>query len=60
MKELKCQNCNGVEFTEGTDFMAVKPLDKKLSMGSNKIYTFCLNCGEVHSIRIENPSKFKK
>ncbi|MEW9503116.1 hypothetical protein [Jeotgalibacillus marinus] len=60
MKESKCQNCNGLEFAEGTDFMPIKPLDKKFSMGSNKIYTFCLNCGEVISIRIENPSKFKK
>ncbi|WP_412967621.1 hypothetical protein [Fredinandcohnia sp. 179-A 10B2 NHS] len=59
MKDIKCQRCNGVEFREGTDFMAIKPLDKKFSTGSNKIYTFCLNCGEVVSIRIENPSKFK-
>ena len=59
-KELKCQKCNGIEFVEGTDFMPIKPLDSKLSMGSSKIYTFCLNCGEVNSIRVENTSKFKK
>jgi hypothetical protein len=40
--------------------MAVKPLDKKFSTGSNKIITFCLNCGEVISIRVENPEKFRK
>lgn len=55
-----CPKCNCDEFTEGSDFMPIKPLDKKLSMGSNKIYTFCLNCGEIISIRIENPEKFRK
>ncbi|MDQ0162925.1 putative nucleic-acid-binding Zn-ribbon protein [Bacillus alveayuensis] len=60
MNENKCLKCGGVEFAEGTDFMPIKPLDKKFSMGLNKIYTFCLKCGEVVSTRIENPSQFKK
>lgn len=56
--EKQCPNCNGNEFREGTDFMPIK--EKKSSFsGSNKIYTFCLNCGEVVSIRIENPKKFR-
>ncbi|MEC1524603.1 hypothetical protein P9D43_21600 [Neobacillus niacini] len=58
MEVNKCPKCNGVEFAEGTDFMSVKPVDKKFSMGSNKIYTFCLSCGEVISIRIESPAIF--
>ncbi|MDP4147414.1 MAG: hypothetical protein Q8936_23595 [Bacillota bacterium] len=60
MTENKCPKCNGAEFAEGTDFMPIKPLNKKFSMGSNKIYTFCLSCGEVISTRIENPNKFKE
>ncbi|PIC87838.1 hypothetical protein CSV72_01415 [Sporosarcina sp. P20a] len=60
MNKNECPKCNGTEFGEGTDFMAVKPLDKKLSVGSNKIFTFCLNCGEVVSTRIEDPGKFRK
>jgi predicted nucleic-acid-binding Zn-ribbon protein len=60
MEVNKCPKCNGVEFAEGTDFMSVKPVDKKFSMGSNKIYTFCLSCGEVISIRIETPTIFRK
>lgn len=60
MEENKCPKCKGVEFAEGTDFMSVKPMDKKFSMESNKIYTFCLSCGEVISIRIENPIIFRK
>ncbi|UQD53473.1 hypothetical protein C0971_16680 [Bacillus methanolicus] len=58
--DKNCPKCNGDEFAEGTDFMPIKALDKKLSMGSNKIYTFCLNCGEIISTRIENPEKFRK
>jgi hypothetical protein len=33
------------------DFMHIRTLDKKLSIGSNKIYTFCLKCGEIISTR---------
>lgn len=56
---VECPICNGEEFAEGTDFMPVKPLNKKLSAGSLKIYRFCLSCGEVVSIRVDNPGKFK-
>jgi hypothetical protein len=55
----ECPRCKGTEFAEGTDFMAIKPLNKKLSSGSLKIYCFCLNCGEVVSIRVKNPEKFR-
>jgi predicted nucleic-acid-binding Zn-ribbon protein len=61
MNDKICPKCGSAEFAEGTDFMPIKPLNKKLSMtGSNKIFTFCLSCGEVVSIRIENLSLFKK
>ncbi|WP_377887550.1 hypothetical protein [Alkalihalobacillus sp. R86527] len=60
MSEKICSKCKGEDFGEGTDFMAIRPLNKKFSSGSIKIYTFCLNCGEVSSIRIENPSKLRK
>ena len=58
--EKKCPVCSGVEFAEGTDFMSIKPLDKKLAIGVNKIYTVCLNCGEIVSTRVEDPGKFRK
>jgi predicted nucleic-acid-binding Zn-ribbon protein len=59
MENKKCTKCGSVEFIEATDYMPVKP--NKMSLkGSNKIYTFCLNCGEVDSIRIENVTIFKK
>lgn len=59
MENKKCLKCGGTEFAEGTDFMPIKP--SKMSMsGGNKIYTFCLKCGEVDSIRIENTTMFRK
>ena len=59
METKECPKCDSTQFGEGTDFVPVRPLGKKMSMGSEKIYTFCLSCGEVISTRIENPGKFK-
>ena len=59
MQDKKCLKCGGTEFAEATDYMPIKPSKITLT-GSNKIYTFCLNCGEVDSIRIENTTIFKK
>ncbi|WP_413785553.1 hypothetical protein [Cytobacillus sp. IB215665] len=59
MENKKCLKCGSTEFVEGTDYMPIKPSKMSLS-GSNKIYTFCLECGEVDSIRIENTTIFKK
>jgi len=58
-EQRKCPNCNGSEFAEGDDFMPIKPIDKKMSFGSPKVYTFCLNCGEVISIRVKNSEMFR-
>ncbi|WP_368298285.1 hypothetical protein [Cytobacillus firmus] len=55
----ECPRCKGTEFAEGTDYVAVRPLNKKLSTGSLKIFRFCLSCGEIVSIRVENPGKFR-
>ncbi|WP_428912569.1 hypothetical protein [Niallia sp. Krafla_26] len=59
MENKKCSKCGGIEFAEGTDYMPIK-LSKMSISGSNKIYTFCLDCGEVYSIRIENTTIFKR
>lgn len=59
MENKKCVKCGSTEFAEGTDYMPIKPSKLSLS-GSNKIYKFCLECGEVHSIRIENTTIFLK
>jgi predicted nucleic-acid-binding Zn-ribbon protein len=59
METKKCLKCGGTEFAEGTDYMPINPNLMSMS-GANKIYTFCLHCGEVDSIRIENTTIFKK
>ncbi|TGB03472.1 hypothetical protein [Halobacillus salinus] len=59
MEEKSCKNCGGKEFTEATDYMPVKP-SKGSFRGAQKIYTFCLKCGEVDTIRLDNPEIFRK
>ncbi|MEC1155688.1 hypothetical protein [Cytobacillus horneckiae] len=55
--DKKCTQCGGTSFARGSDYINIRPLDKKFTIGSEKIYTFCLDCGEVLSIKISNPSK---
>lgn len=54
----KCKKCGGLEFKEAVQYEQVKANDKgKFSLhGSNIIFTYCTNCGEVKSIRLENPN----
>ncbi|HFK1785745.1 MULTISPECIES: hypothetical protein [Bacillus] len=59
MENKICEKCGSDKFIEATDYIPVK-LSKGSFKGSNKIYSFCLNCGEVDSIRIENTTIFKK
>lgn len=50
-----CPACNGEVFVEATDYANLRPLNTRLKLGSEKIYTVCLDCGEVVSIKIKNP-----
>ncbi|MFD2681975.1 hypothetical protein [Bacillus seohaeanensis] len=59
VSEMKCQSCGGNSFVEATDFINLRPLGKKMAFGSEKIYTVCLDCGEVVSIKVKNPEKLK-
>ncbi|MEW9111218.1 MAG: hypothetical protein AB2374_17850 [Cytobacillus gottheilii] len=59
MENKECLKCGNTEFAEGTDYMPIK-ISKMSMSGGNKIYTFCLECGEVDSIRIENTEIFRK
>ncbi|MCT2345415.1 hypothetical protein NQZ71_26085 (plasmid) [Niallia taxi] len=56
-KNKACSDCGGTSFAQGTDYINLRPLDNKLTIGSEKIYTFCVDCGEVNSIKIVKPSK---
>lgn len=59
IEERKCKNCGGTELDEATDYLLLRK-SKVSFVGSEKVYTFCINCGEVQSIRLTNPSVFKK
>ena len=56
---MNCKNCDGNSFVQATDYINLRPLDKKMAFGSEKVYTVCLDCGEVLSIKIKNPEKLK-
>ncbi|MBO7747004.1 hypothetical protein I8J29_22630 [Paenibacillus sp. MWE-103] len=57
-----CNQCGGTSFGFGqtTGQAVVFPLNKLFARGSSAIFTICTDCGEVQSIRVENPEKFKK
>ena len=56
---MKCKNCEGEAFVQAMDYINLRPLNKKMAYGSEKVYTVCLNCGEVVSIKIKNPERLK-
>ncbi|MNY74686.1 hypothetical protein D3C86_2137750 [compost metagenome] len=58
--EKKCTSCGESSFVQATDYINLRPLDKKMAVGSEKIYTVCLNCGEVVSIKVKDPEKLLK
>lgn len=56
---MNCKQCAGTSFVQATDYVNLRPLDKKMTLGSEKIYTVCMDCGEVASIKIKNPEKLR-
>ncbi len=60
VSELKCKSCGGDSFVQAMDFINLRPVDKKMTLGSERIYTVCLDCGEVVSIKVKNPEKLLK
>lgn len=58
--ETSCNNCGGDSFVQAMDFINLRPMNKKISIGSERIYTVCLDCGEVVSIKVKNPENLKK
>ncbi len=60
VSDKKCTACGGSSFVQATDFINLRPLDKKMAIGSERIYTICLDCGEVASIHVKNPEKLLK
>lgn len=58
--EMICSKCGGNSLVQATDFIPLRPLDKKFGFGTEKIYRVCLDCGEVVSIRVKDPKKLKE
>lgn len=56
---MNCKHCEENSFVQATDYINLRPLHKKMAIGSEKVYTVCMDCGEVLSIRIKNPEKLK-
>ncbi|UOQ49640.1 hypothetical protein MUN88_06050 [Gracilibacillus caseinilyticus] len=54
---MACYSCGGKSFIEATDFINLRPVGKKIAIGSEKVYTVCQNCGEVVSIKVKNVEK---
>jgi hypothetical protein len=60
MVDQKCLACGNDTFAKGklgNGFTSVTPLEKLLG-SSPLILTFCKKCGEVVSIKVQNPDKF--
>jgi hypothetical protein len=55
-----CHSCGGNSFVQAMDYINLRPVDKKMSIGSERIYTVCSGCGEVVSIKVKNPEKLMK
>jgi len=56
---MNCKICKGNSFVQATDYINLRPLNKKMAFGSEKVYNVCLDCGEVVSIKIMSPEKLK-
>lgn len=58
MKNKMCASCGSHDFEEATDYAPLKS-SKGSFLGAQKIFSFCVECGIVDSIRIENTEIFK-
>ncbi|MFJ5566155.1 hypothetical protein [Lysinibacillus xylanilyticus] len=61
---LLCKVCGNDSFATGqigsaTSQGNVRPIGSIIAVGSPLILTFCKNCGEVASFKVDNPKKFK-
>jgi hypothetical protein len=36
---MNCKFCEGNSFVQATDYINLRPLDKKMTIGSEKVYT---------------------
>lgn len=60
MEKLTCKACGSKSFTQGklSGYANVMPVEKIGFRGSSLILTFCKDCGEVASMKIDKPHRF--
>ncbi|KOS68331.1 hypothetical protein AEA09_07020 [Lysinibacillus contaminans] len=61
---LVCKACGSDSFTTGqvgdaSTYGNVKPIGSAFAVGSPFIFRFCKACGEVATIKVAKPEKFK-
>jgi len=58
---FKCSKCGHTKSKDGktgnSGYDKVKKIGSTMSFGTRMIISCCASCGDVHSIRIENPDK---
>lgn len=61
-EDQECRKCGGTTFGEGklTGYANVQPTSTIFSTGSPLLLSICVRCGEVYSMRVQHPEKFKK
>jgi hypothetical protein len=59
-QKLICKACGSDSFTKGEmdGYAKLKPINTLFAIGSSLTYTFCKDCGEVASIKVNKPHKF--
>lgn len=60
-QKQECKSCGGTNFTKGQldGYAKLVPLKSLFGIKSSKvIFTFCKNCGEVSSIKVDSPQLF--
>ena len=58
MENKICASCGSTNFQEATDYIPLKPSKGSLQ-GAHKVFSFCMDCGIVDAIRIENTEIFQ-
>lgn len=58
MENKICSSCGSTNFQEATDYIPLKP-SKGSFHSAQKVFSFCMDCGIVDAIRIENTEIFK-
>lgn len=60
-KATECPKCGSKELGKGVQdsYAVVRPLYKKVSLGSSIEHTICTDCGLIVESYVKHPKKFK-